>query len=102
MGRLDIHPGFVPVERIGVEIGDVLDRLAFGQGRQNHLVTPGFYQLLTHVAHVGDVFDLVDLAAAGLDDPADPVGHHIGAQVADMGVAVNRGPAGVHSDPVGF
>ena len=30
--------------------------------------------------------------------PANPVGHHVGAQVADVGVAVHCWPAGVHTD----
>ena len=48
------------------------------------------------MAHVGDVFDVPDFEAVAQQGAAEPVGHHIGAEVADMGVAVDGGAAGIH------
>ena len=96
VGRQDVDPGLVPMKAVGVELGDFLNGLALGQGGQNHLVAAGFDQFLAHMPHVGDVLDLIDRHAAGFQRPPNPVGHHIGAEVADMGVAIDRGAAGIH------
>ena len=96
VGVQDVEPGFVAVKAAGVELGDFRHRLALGQGGQDHLVAAGFHQFLAHMADVGDVLDVADFEAVARQGAAEPVGHHIGAQVADVGIAVYRGAAGVH------
>ena len=44
MGLHDVQAGFVAVETPGIQLRDFLDRLALGQGGQNHLVAAGFHQ----------------------------------------------------------
>ena len=58
-------------EAASVKLGNLLDGLALGQGGKNHLVAAGLDQLLAHVAHVGDVLDVVDLQAVVRECPAD-------------------------------
>ena len=102
VGRQDVHPLLVLEEAVGVELGDLPDGLPFGQGGHNHLVAAGLHQFLAHVAHVGDVLDVVNVQPLHHQGAANPVGHHVGAQIADVGVAVHRRPAGVHFDFAGF
>ena len=101
MGRQDVDPFLIPPEAIGVELRDFGHGFALGQRRQDHLVAAGLHQLLAHMPHVGDVLDVIDLIAVRNQDAADPVGHQVGAEVADVGIAVHRRPAGVHSDAAG-
>ena len=98
LGRKDVDSRLVLVEAVGVELGYLPNGLALGQGRQYHLVPAGFQQLLAHVPDVGDVLDVEHLDPAGFQHAADPVGHQVGAQVADVGVAVHGGAAGVHAN----
>ena len=51
---------------------------------------------------VGDVLDGNDRQSLVLERPADPVGHQVGAKVADVGVAVHGRAAGVHLDHPGL
>ena len=99
VGLLDVDALFIFPENAGVEFANFLEGLAFGQGGHNHLVAAGLGQLLPHMAHVGDVLDVIDLVAVYFQDAANPVGHQVGAQVADVSVAVHRRPAGVHRTP---
>ena len=98
MGLQDVQPFLIAVEPSGVQFGDLLHRLAFGKGGQDHLVPARFHQLLPHVADVGDVLDVLNFEAMMRQGAPNPVGHHVGAQVADVGVPVHRRPAGVHTD----
>ena len=102
LGGFYVYPRLVPVEYFSVIVGDVLGCFAFSQRGHDNLVAAGFNQLLAHVAHVSNVLNLVDLVALVFDDPANPVGHHVGTQVSDVGVAVHCRAAGVHADPVWF
>ena len=54
------------------------------------------------VLDVGQVHDVADDVAAVVEIPAQQVFEHERAQVADVGVVVDRGPAGVHADPGGI
>ena len=92
-----VQPRLVAMETASVQLGDLLDGLALGQGGEDHLVATGLHQFLTHMADVGNVLDVMDLEAVMHEGPANPVGHHVGPQVADMGVAINGRPAGVHA-----
>ena len=96
--RSDPQSLLVSQERLGVELRNLLGCLALGQGGGDHLVLALLQHLLAHVAHVGDVLDVDDAEVLKLKGTADPVGHEVGAHVADVGVAVDCGPAGVHPD----
>ena len=54
------------------------------------------------VVHVGDVHDVLQLVAALPQEAAQQFDDDEGAEVADVAVVVNRGPAGVHADGVVF
>ncbi len=78
-------------ERLGVLGGVLGQRLALGRRVANDLVV-----------HVGDVHDVVHLVAA-IDQPAaQNVLESEGPQVADVGVIVDRGAAGVHAHGIAF
>ena len=66
------------------------------------LVLAAVEQLLPHVTDVGDVLDVLDLEAARCEVAAQPVGHEVRAQVADVDVAVDGRAAGVDRGPPGF
>ena len=99
VGRLDVGAFLVLPEPFGVELADFLEGFALGQRGHDHLVAAGLGQFLPHVADIGDVLDVVDLEAIGLEDAADPVRHHVGPEVTDVGVPVDGWPAGVHGNP---
>ena len=101
MGGQDVDAFLIPPEAVGVELRDFGHGFTLGQGGEDHLVAAGFHQFLAHMPHVGDVFDVMDRAAVGGQDAAYPVGHQVGAEVADVGVAVHGGAAGVHRHPAG-
>ena len=61
LGFEDVHPLLVAVETFRVVLGDFPDALALGQGGQNHFVAAGLHHFLSHMSHVGDVLDVVDL-----------------------------------------
>ena len=53
-----------------------------------------------HMTNIGDVLDELHVQSGGLGASADEVGEEEGPHVSDVGVAVHRGPAGVHAqDP---
>ena len=49
------------------------------------------------VVHVGDVHDVADLHAGQLEEAPEDVDLEEGAEVADVAVVVDGGPAGVHA-----
>ena len=87
----------VLVEAVGIKLRDLLGCPSFGKGGQNHLVPAGLHQLLPHVAHVGNILDVVDLQPLDLQNPPYPVGHKVGPQIPDVGVTVHSWPASVHA-----
>ena len=48
------------------------------------------------VIHVGEVHHAMDLEAAGFEMPLEEVLEDVGAEVADVGVVIDRRAAGVH------
>jgi len=97
-GGQDVQLRLVFEEGVGVEAGDLRGRLALGAGGGDDPVLFLCELALAHVADVGDVLDVVHRVAVGLQKAAQPVRHEIRAQVADVGVAVDGGPAGVKPD----
>ena len=80
----------------GVEAGDLRRRLPFGQGGGDHLILAALQHLLSHVSHIGDVLNVAHAIAAGLQKASQPIGDQVGAEVADVGMAVHRGSTGVN------
>ncbi|CAN4072558.1 DUF based on E rectale Gene description, partial [Dysosmobacter welbionis] len=82
--RLDIQPAAVLKEGIGVELGDLHDRLVLPLGALEHLVL-ALIGVGGQVAHVGDVHHPVDIIASPAEELLQHVLHDITAQVADVG-----------------
>lgn len=83
-------------ERVGVELRDVPDGLAFAGGALFHLVVAGV-GVAGEVAHIGDVHDVVHLVAVVLQRTDQEVFENVGAEVADVGEMVHRRAATVHA-----
>ena len=54
----DVQTGLVSEEPTGINVGDFLNRLAFSEGRHDHLIAAGLRQFLAHMTNVGDVLDV--------------------------------------------
>ena len=89
LGALQPQRGAVLQERLGIDAGVFRQRLVLGHGIADDLVV-----------HVGDVHDVVEAESAGAQPFAQDVEEGEGAEVADMGVIVDRGAAGIHADGV--
>ena len=79
-------------------MGDLGGGFALGDGGGDDFVAALFQDFLAHMADVCDVLDVDDLQAVELEGAAYPVCHQVGSEVADVGVAVHGGAAGVHLD----
>ncbi len=90
-GAFEAQRGAVGEEGVGIDVGVFLERLALGDG-----VADDF------VVHVGDVHDVVERVAGGAQPAAHEVVKDKGPEVADVGVVVDGGAAGVHADEVAF
>ena len=86
--RLDPEPVAVLLERAreGVHVRAERHALLAGGGDRP-------------VVHVGQVHDVEDLVAAGLEPAPQQVLEEERPEVPDVGVVVDRGPAGVQRDP---
>ncbi|CAN3988330.1 16S rRNA (cytidine(1402)-2'-O)-methyltransferase, partial [Dysosmobacter welbionis] len=98
--RLDIQPAAVLKEGIGVELGDLHDRLVLPLGALEHLVL-ALIGIGGQVAHVGDIHHPVDIIASPAEELLQHVLHDITAQVADVGEVIHCGAAGVHLHAAG-
>ena len=94
----DVELALVAEEPVGVELGDLGGGFALGYGGGDDFVAALLQDFLAHMADVGDVLDVDDLQAVELEGAAYPVGHQVGSEVADVGVAVHGWAAGVHFD----
>lgn len=83
-------------ERVGVELRDVPDGLAFAGGALFHLVVAGV-GVAGQMAHIGDVHDVVHLVAVVLQRTDQKVFENVGAEVADVGEMVHRRATTVHA-----
>ena len=88
--------GLVGVEGGLVRGGDLGRRLGLEAGLDEHPVLAAVEPLVAQVPDVGDVLDVEDVEAVVEQRPPDEVGEQVGAQVADVGVAVDRRAARVH------
>jgi len=99
-GLADVEIGEVGLERGGVMRGDVPDRLGRGAGGGFHLVVAGV-GVGGQMADIGDVDDMGERIALPGQRAAQRVGEDIGAQVADVGVIVDRRAARINADAPG-
>ena len=90
------------MERRLVRVRDLAGSLVFEAGRDEHRIRSAVEALVAQVSDVGDVLDLEDVDPVVEQRPPDQVGKEVAAQVADVGVAVDGRPAGVHPDPAGL
>ena len=95
---LDVQLAAVVKKGVGVESGDLQHPFPLPLGPLEHLVLAGV-RVPGQVAHVGDVHHPVHVVALIAQVLLQHVLHDIGAQVADVGIVVHRGPAGVHLHP---
>ena len=99
--RKDPEPTLVFVETRLVELGDLLWRLALGEGRRDDLVLASFHRVLAHVPDVGDVLDRDHGVTEMLERPAQPIREQIRTQVAEVYGAIDRRTARVHAHLAG-
>ena len=93
VGGPDVDEGGVLHERFRVVGGDLLGRLALQSRRDEHLVLAAIEGVVSQVPDVGDVHHLLGAVAEVLEAAAQQVREHERAQVADVDVSVDRGPA---------
>ena len=84
---LDVQSGAVFQKSLLVLGGVVLDAQPFLRGVADDLVV-----------HVGNVHDVAHVESALPQETAQKVDRNEGAEVADVAVVVDRGPAGIHAN----
>ena len=100
IGALDIQLLTVGKESIGIEPGDIHNRLILPLGTLEHLVFTGV-GIGCQMAHVCNIHNALDIIAAVAQCLLQHVFHDIGTQVANMGIVVHRRTTGIHLDNVG-
>ena len=98
---LDVELIAVGEERVGVVFCDLHDGFMLALGALEHFVLAGVC-VGGEVADVGDIHDAADVVAEVAQALFQHVLHDIAAQVADVGVMVDRRAAGVHFDDIGM
>ena len=94
----DVHERRVGVERGLVRVRDLGRRLALEARLHEHPVLASIELVVAQVADVGDVLDVEDVDAVVQQHAPDEVRQQERAEVADVGVAVDRRAARVHPD----
>ena len=100
--RQDVDGGFVGVEGGFVGGGDLRGRLRFKTGSHEHPILPAVEPLVAQVTDVGHVLHVEDLQAVVQERATDEVGEQVAAQIADVGIPVDRRAAAVHPDAAGL
>ena len=94
-GRLaDVERFHIGPEGLGIVLRNVPDRLRLGGSHLLHLVLARI-AVIGQMADIGDVDDVGEVVALPAQRTAQHVGEDIGAHIADMGVVVDRRPAGI-------
>ncbi len=98
-GLFDIEFLHVVEEGLGEVLGDVPDRLSHFAGALDDLVFAlvGIVGKMTDIRYVHHVADLVPEV---LESAAKLVLEDVAAQISDMGILIDRGPAGIHTHSV--
>jgi hypothetical protein len=91
LGGFDAEGFAIVEEGLGEFFGVVADADAFGGGVGNDAVVD-----------VGEIHDVGEAEAAEFQETAEDVLEDEGAVVADVGIVIDRGAAGVHGDFAGF
>ena len=89
LGALQAQRRTVVQEGLGVDRGVFVEAFMLGGG-----VADDF------IVHVGDVHDVVKPESAGAEPPAQDIEESERPEIADVGVGVDGGAAGVHADGV--
>ncbi len=89
VGRADVDEGGVIHERLRVVSGDLFGRLALEPSRDQHLVLAAVEGVIGEMADVRDVHHLLGLVAQVFEAPAQQVGEHERAQVADVDIPID-------------
>ena len=95
VGTLDVQLVAVGKKGVGIVFRDLHDGLVLPPGALEHLVLAGI-GVGSQMADVSDVHDPLDVIAQIPQGLFQHIFHNVGAQVADVGVMVHRGAAGVH------
>ena len=98
--RLDVQLLAVGKKGVGIIFCNLHDALMLPLCALEHLILAGV-GIGSQVAHVGDIHDALDVVAQVAQALFQHVLHDIAAQVADMGVVVDRRAAGIHFHHVG-
>jgi len=95
LGRLaDIERFHIGPEGLGIVLRDVPDRLRPGGSHLLHLVLARI-AIVGQMADIGDIDDVGEIVALPAQRASQHIGEDIGAHIADMGVVVDRRPAGI-------
>ena len=101
IGPLDVQLVAVREEGVGIELRDLHDGLVLAAGAFEHLILAGI-RVGCQMAHIGDVHNPLDIVAGVAQGFFQHIFHNIGTQVADVGVVIHRGSAGVHLHLLGI
>ena len=102
MGRQDVDRRLVGMERRLVRGGDLLRCLRLQSGLDEHRILASIEFLIAQVPDIRHVLDVQDLESVVEQDAPDQVGQQEAAEVADVGVPIDRRAAGVDPDSPGF
>ena len=81
-----------------VGVGNLLRGLVLETGRDEHPVLTAIEPLVAHVTDVGDVLHVEHGDPVVQRNAPNEVGQQERPEVADVGVAIHRGAAGVHAE----
>ena len=95
VGLFDVELFGVGEERVGVELRDIHDALVLTLSAREHFILAGV-RVGAEVSHVGDIHHAQYVISRVAQVFFEHILHDVGAQVADMGVVVDGGTAGVH------
>ena len=95
IGVLDVQLVAVGEEGIGIVLCNLHDRLVLPAGTLEHLVFAGV-GIGSQMSHVGDIHYPLDRIALIAQRLFQHILHDVAAQVADVGIVIHRGAAGVH------
>ena len=100
VGTLDVQLVAVGKESIGVEFCHLHHGFVLPGGALKHLVFAGV-GIGRQVAHIGNVHHPLYGVAKVAQTFLQHILHDVGAQVADVGIVIHRGAAGIHPDQLG-
>jgi hypothetical protein len=94
MGPQDVEALRIFEERLGIELRDLPGALAGAACPKLYLIF-ALVSVACEVPHVSDVHDVLDFVAVVFEHPSEDVLKDICSEIPDVGVVVDRRPAGV-------